>query len=81
MRWLRYIGRISYGLYVFHPFVFAWTYRHFPAQSMLLRAGLAVVFTFAIATFSWYGFERWFIRLKEVLSPERRPTPAEPVSL
>ncbi|HEV2578718.1 MAG TPA: acyltransferase [Acidobacteriaceae bacterium] len=81
MRWLRWIGRISYGLYVFHPFVFAWTYRHFPGQPMLLRAGLATVFTFAIAAFSWYSFERWFIRLKEVLSPERRPTPAEPITV
>jgi len=81
VRWLRYIGRISYGLYVFHPFVFAWTYRHFPAQPMLTRAGLAVVFTFAIATVSWYSFERWFIRLKDVLSPERRPSPTEPLTV
>ncbi len=81
VRWLRYIGRISYGLYVFHPFVFAWTYRRFPAQPMLTRAGLAVVFTFVIATISWYSFERWFIRLKEVLSPERRRTPSEPLTV
>lgn len=81
LRWLRYIGRISYGLYVFHPFVFAWTYRRFTAQPVLARAGLATVFTFLLATISWYAFERWFIRLKDVLSPERRPTPAEPISV
>ena len=81
MRWLRYIGRISYGLYVYHPFVFAWSYHHFAGQPMLVRAALATAFTFALSTVSWFAFERWFIRLKDVLSPERRPTPAEPITV
>jgi len=81
VRWLRYIGRISYGLYVYHPFVFTWTYSHFPGAPVLERVSLGVALSLLIATVSWYAFEIWFIRLKDVLSPERRPTPREPLTV
>src|SRR6266851_1525840 len=77
--WLAYLGRISYGLYIFHSlilyFVFekggVWLTRvvralHLPG-SLRASIGTAVVLaaTFAIAHLSFQYFERPFLRLKE----------------
>jgi peptidoglycan/LPS O-acetylase OafA/YrhL len=77
--WLAYLGRISYGLYIFHSlilyFVFEkggiWLTRvvralHLPG-SLRASIGTAVVIaaTFAIAHLSFQYFERPFLRLKE----------------
>lgn len=72
---LRFIGRISYGLYVFHPYVFALTIRHLPGRSPWLQAGTASALTLLVACLSWYGYERHFIKLKSRWAPEPRPTP------
>lgn len=68
---LRYIGRISYGLYVFHPFVYLWVERHMSHAAVAARVAVGVGGTYAAALFSWYLFERHFIALKESLAPER----------
>jgi peptidoglycan/LPS O-acetylase OafA/YrhL len=67
----RFVGRIAYGLYVFHPIVFGIVFVHFAAQSSLIRAALAVAATFACTLISWYGMERYMIALKDKLAPER----------
>jgi peptidoglycan/LPS O-acetylase OafA/YrhL len=63
-----FIGRISYGMYVYHMLVF-WALIHFsgahPATQRgwsLLLAGSAL--TVALATLSWFALERPFNRLK-----------------
>jgi peptidoglycan/LPS O-acetylase OafA/YrhL len=78
-RWLAYLGRISYGLYIFHSLILylvfkkggAWLTKgvsvlHLPAE---LRAsvGTAIVLaaTVVIAHLSFKFFERPFLRLKE----------------
>ncbi len=73
---LRFIGRISYGLYVFHPLVFTWVLRRFATQPTPIRALLAIAATFACALISWYGMERYLIGLKDKLAPERARFPA-----
>ncbi len=77
----RYVGRISYGLYVWHmPLtlvalhrpVYAWLQGGWLAETAGLLAFLAA--TLVVASASYYGFERWFLRLKD----QRVPPPAAP---
>jgi peptidoglycan/LPS O-acetylase OafA/YrhL len=83
LRWrpLRWVGRISYGLYVFHPAVFRVTYRMLGSRPAWLRCVAGVVFAFGISALSWYLYERNFIRLKDWLVPERRVVPETPVTV
>lgn len=74
-RGLRFIGRISYGLYVFHPAVFAFCLKRSVALPMWLQASIAITAAFAISVASWYGFERHFIKLKNRWAPEPRSSP------
>lgn len=69
---IRYLGRISYGLYVYHLFApLAWA-------TLLARLGVEsiswqswpynlvpyLVLTVVTAMISWHGYEIWFLRLK-----------------
>jgi peptidoglycan/LPS O-acetylase OafA/YrhL len=54
---LRYVGRISYGLYLWHPVVLWSTGYVGPTQGVLL--------SLAVASGSYYGIERPFLRRKE----------------
>lgn len=78
-RWLAYLGRISYGLYIFHSFVFFLLYEKaaprltalFPTfrLSPFVRNELGTVLVLAVsivvAHFSYQYFERPFLKLKE----------------
>jgi peptidoglycan/LPS O-acetylase OafA/YrhL len=80
-RWLRFIGRISYGLYVFHPAVFVVCLTRLAGFSEWVQAITAIMATFAISVASWYGFERHFIKLKVRWAPERKSAPHAPVEI
>jgi peptidoglycan/LPS O-acetylase OafA/YrhL len=71
---LRFIGRVSYGLYVFHPFVFSYVLPRVHQLSSVVQLLACSGATLAVSTLSWYGYERWFIRLKGKLAPERETT-------
>ena len=72
MGWLRWIGRISYGIYVYHMLLvsqFEWiATRLFPNLGhnahLIVVAFVAAAGTLAVATISFYGFENRFLRLK-----------------
>lgn len=78
---LRFVGRISYGLYVFHPVVYAFVFPRIAHQPALIRAAAGTGATFALALLSWYGFERYFIGLKDRLAPERARFPRRAPSM
>lgn len=81
VRPMREIGRVSYGLYVWHPFVFSFVFRHMgdaPAWWKGLSS-FALAFLFAFA--SWYGYERHFLKLKDRFAAERRFTPQSPLEV
>jgi peptidoglycan/LPS O-acetylase OafA/YrhL len=64
---MRFIGRISYGLYLYHNVVYHWIGLYEPAVDLqqLPVAGLlasAVAVTFLVATLSYYGIERPCLR-------------------
>jgi peptidoglycan/LPS O-acetylase OafA/YrhL len=81
-RWLVYIGRISYGVYLIHVPIFMaigatarriWGSPYYSGlrQALILFAALAAVFLFA--SISWFCFERPILRLKEYFR-SGRPT-------
>ncbi len=65
-RVIRYIGSISYGMYLFHPFGINLTDKFFafskswPALQFLFIVGI----TMAIASLSYWTYERFFLNLK-----------------
>ena len=85
-RWLEYawlvsIGRISYGVYLWHWPVFSWHAAvRSPGDSAppLLLSGLAWSLTFAAALISYFLIERPFLAYKARLSanPDIEPAPA-----
>jgi len=76
---LRYIGKISYGLYLIHPYVFLFLQSHrFQAKLGLSRhvqagewiaAILAVSISLLIASISWKFYESRMLALKPKLAP------------
>lgn len=68
---LRYLGQISYGLYVFHEFVgecISSAAKHWPHSGLKdspLSGILALAFTIGLAALSYQFLERPFLRLKE----------------
>ncbi len=79
-----YLGKISYGIYVWHAPVIALTASalHVPHFKPLGLAGLciATVATIGLAAACFHGFESWFLKLKDLRpwAARTEPTPAAP---
>jgi peptidoglycan/LPS O-acetylase OafA/YrhL len=68
---LRWFGRISYSLYLWHlPVLVACKYPPFHGDHQALGVLLSIV----LASVSYYGIERPALRFKSHLQPNRRPT-------
>ncbi len=61
---LRYFGRISYGLYMFHALALHWIAEHFGAHGTLLQGASAMLLTACLASASHRVIERPFLSLK-----------------
>jgi len=77
-----YVGKISYGLYVYHNFMLAMVLDYLLAQTAMpdyrLVAVLSTVFTFAAAIVSWHLIERPLAQLKNRFSVDvRKPLLAQ----
>lgn len=60
MGWLRYMGRISYGWYLWHaPFLFIAALNDTPEKRLASAIG-----TFLVAAFSWHVVEKRFLRYR-----------------
>jgi peptidoglycan/LPS O-acetylase OafA/YrhL len=80
---LRFVGKVSYGIYVFHWFIVCaladpWTHLGVPAGLFNQLAFLAVVLlsSLLLASLSWYYYEGRFLALKDRYtsgSPRNRP--------
>ena len=72
----RFVGRISYGLYVFHPTAFYVAHRYLVPEGHLILLTIAgFALAFALALTSWYGMERYMVSLKDRFAPERTRFP------
>src|SRR6266496_229232 len=70
MPWLRYLGQISYGMYVYHLALiwFVWRVSEEPAageMSYWVKVAIALAATILIASLSYYLLERPILRLKD----------------
>jgi len=70
---MRALGRVSYGMYVFHPAIFGWLPEHLGHLPLVLKACVSFAAVYLVSVASFYGFERWFTMLKDRLAPERLP--------
>jgi peptidoglycan/LPS O-acetylase OafA/YrhL len=61
------IGRVSYGLYLWHPLVFWWVFVELHTRSDTVRFFAGVVATAVATSASWYLVERPFLRWKSRL--------------
>ncbi len=69
---LRWLGTYSYGIYVFHQPIMYHLNRRLTAASLPQYAGAmagAIALSCLIAWLSYYGFERYFLRLKSRFLP------------
>jgi peptidoglycan/LPS O-acetylase OafA/YrhL len=78
--WLVFLGKISFGLYVFHFYAMwltALMLKHIPSLypfNYLSNIAVSLVFSFCLSTASYFLFERFFLRLKMRFSAiENRP--------
>lgn len=63
MKFFSYSGKISYGLYVYHPLCFIIYNKYFHTE-ILLDFMLSFILTYLVATFSYFTFENYFLKLK-----------------
>ncbi len=68
LSWIVYLGRISYGLYVFHLFALALIMQHVVAIGFELRVLSSFVLTVTLAAASYKLLEQPFLRLKKRFS-------------
>ncbi len=63
----KYTGKISYGLYIYHPFCFDFLAAHFKlyGRYLILDFILSFLFCYLVATASYYLFEIRFLKLKK----------------
>ncbi len=70
-RAVRGIGRVSYGMYVFHPAIFGFLPRHLGQTPALAKALICFLAAYAVSVVSFYGFEKRFTNMKDKLAPEK----------
>ena len=79
-----YVGRISYGLYVYHNFMLAvvvyFYYFYGVAPNYRLVAVFATILTFLAAVVSWHLVERPLIKLKNVITFDSSQTRVKTVT-
>lgn len=69
---LIYTGKVSYGLYVFHPFCFKLFEIFLNTKFWVVNLIGSLIFTYIIATLSYYYFEAYFLKLKERYSGNKK---------
>jgi len=73
-RFLSYTGRISYGLYVYHPLCFLLVRSMVHGLRLIPLFVISCLATYFIATVSYFFFEAKFLSLKRYFAPSR-PSP------
>lgn len=71
---LVWLGKISYGAYLWHVPLFRIMREHVIHWPLPVRTAVGITATLLLASASYYTIERWFLRRKRRFRP--RPTPA-----
>ncbi|HQA73646.1 acyltransferase [Flavobacterium sp.] len=66
-KFFSFTGRISYGLYVYHPLCFLLVNKHLQLNSIILSFIVSFVFCFLVSSASFYLFESKFLGFKNKL--------------
>lgn len=64
-KFLQYSGKISYGLYVYHPACFYIIFQYTNLNNLFFEFVLSFVLSYVIASLSYYAFEVKFIKMKK----------------
>lgn len=67
---MRAVGRVSYGLYVFHPAVLGLLAAHCAPWRLSSKLAAYVVLSYTVSVVSFYGFEKRFTDMKQRFAPE-----------
>ncbi len=67
---MRAVGRVSYGLYVYHPAILGLIALHLAGSSMAARLAAFALLSYGVAVASFYAFEKRFTDMKQRLAPE-----------
>lgn len=76
-KFLNYTGKISYGLYVYHLFVYQLCNRFLHLENLILEFVIKFAATFLLSTLSFYLFESSFLKLKKYFEYDRKKKPVE----
>jgi peptidoglycan/LPS O-acetylase OafA/YrhL len=73
MSWrpLRYTGRISYGLYLWHFPIFVLLRPRLEDLPAVMEIAVATAISYAVASLSFFAVERPFLQLKRRFAPRR----------
>jgi peptidoglycan/LPS O-acetylase OafA/YrhL len=82
--WVRYVGTVSYGIYLLHMLLLNVVRRALPGQGKPVLFVLTLALSILVAGLSYRYFESWFLKLKDRFdwrghakpAPEARPAPA-----
>ncbi|MBK9060589.1 MAG: acyltransferase [Flavobacteriales bacterium] len=77
-RFFSYTGKVSYGLYVYHPIIYFICSRYIDTGSIPLNIGIRFLLTYVVAALSYHLIEERFLKLKKFFAFEK-PTIAAPV--
>ncbi len=80
-RIVKYIGTISYGMYLFHPFGINVVDKVFPFSKEwpIVQFALVSASTMLFASLSYWTYERFFLKLKEKFAARPKPLDVTPV--
>jgi peptidoglycan/LPS O-acetylase OafA/YrhL len=70
-RFFSYTGKISYGLYVYHPLAYYICMKFIDVKNVMLSFFIGVIMTYLISTLSFYLFESSFLKFKKYFEYKR----------
>lgn len=62
---LSYTGRISYGIYVYHPLIYLICLKYMDTGNVMANVLISTSWAYLIAALSYHYFESYFLRFKE----------------
>jgi peptidoglycan/LPS O-acetylase OafA/YrhL len=74
-----YTGKISYGLYVYHPLAYSICGRYFNTENIVFDFIIGLIMTYLISAISFHFFESAFLKLKKYFDYNRKQQTANNV--